>query len=138
MNNYSFISGGVENQLSKSKCTLLKIRAGIFLKPDCLSTLTSFLYDHNNIRLVIYAYSHDSIPVKDLVTSLNVIGQYNVLLDLPEVIVKKINTISGSTAVEDFSSDNIDFRSQNSAKSLFCINSALMFIVFSFSVFFYR
>ena len=102
-----FFPDEVKALLTKSQCTLLRIRAGIFLKPDCLSTLTSFLYNYNNVKLVIYAHSHDSMPIKDLVTSLNVVGQNNVLLDLPDVIGAKIQTLSGSGAVEDFSSPDL-------------------------------
>ena len=76
------------------------------MKPACLSILNSFLSNHENVRLVIYAYSHDPIPVKDLVTSLNVIGQNNVLLDLPTVIEKKLQALSGFSAVEEVSRED--------------------------------
>jgi len=98
--------GEIKTWLQKSRCTLLRIRAGIFLKPACLSILNSFLSNHENVRLVIYAYSHDPIPVKDLVTSLNVIGQNNVLLDLPTVIEKKLQALSGFSAVEEVSRED--------------------------------
>lgn len=108
-----------------SKCSLLKIRAGIFLKPDCLSALTNFLYDNNNIQLLVYAYPHDSFPVKDLVTSLNVIGQNNVLLDIPKIIIQKIQALSGSTAFEDVYSPSED-TFVNSGLSLKMLNTTLV------------
>lgn len=111
----------VSDGIMTSKCSLLKIRAGIFLKPDCLSSLTNFLYDNTNVRLLVYAYPHDSFPVKDLVTSLNVLGQNNVLLDIPKVITKKIQALSGSTAFEDVSSSPTE-NYVNSALSLNMLN----------------
>jgi len=107
--------GGIKTWLQKSSCALLRIRAGIFLKPDCLSILNAFLRNYENVRLVIYAYSHDSIPVKDLVTSLNVIGQNNVLLDLPKVLEEKLQALSGYSAVEDVSREEEKFSRENNA-----------------------
>jgi len=101
--------GAIKVWLKESRCSLLRIRAGIFLKPDCLSILNSFLYNHANVRLLVHAYPHDTIPVKDLVTSLNVIGQNNVLLDLPEVLERKLQALSGYSAVEDVSGLNPRF-----------------------------
>ena len=108
-------SGGIKTWLQKSSCALLKIRAGIFLKPDCLSILNAFLKNYENVRLVIYAYSHDSMPVKDLVTSLNVIGQNNVLLDLPKVLEEKLQALSGYNAVEDVSREDKKFSRENNS-----------------------
>ena len=104
-----FFPGAIKVWLKESKCSFLRIRAGIFLKPDCLSILNSFLYNHANVRLLVHAYPHDTIPVKDLVTSLNVIGQNNVLLDLPEVLERKLQALSGYSAVEDVSGLNPRF-----------------------------
>lgn len=104
-----FFPGAIKVWLKESRCSLLRIRAGIFLKPDCLSILNSFLYNHANVRLLVHAYPHDTIPVKDLVTSLNVIGQSNVLLDLPEVLERKLEALSGYSAVEDVSGLNPRF-----------------------------
>ena len=64
---------------------------------------------------MIYAYSHDPIPVKDLVTSLNVIGQNNVLLDLPTVIEKKLQALSGFSAVEEVSREDKNHHVENTA-----------------------
>jgi len=111
--------GGIKAWLQKSRCTLLRIRAGIFLKPACLSILNSFLSSHENVRLVIYAFPHDPIPVKDLVTSLNVIGQNNVLLDLPKVIEKKLEALSGFSAVEDVSREDKNYHVGNTARLVY-------------------
>ena len=83
----------------ESQCTLLRIRAGIFLKEDCLSTLNSYLNQHNNVKLIIHALPHDFLPVKDFVTALNAVGKESVLLDLPQVALEKIRTLSGFPAI---------------------------------------
>ena len=66
------------------QCTIVRIRAGVFLKSECLATLTQMLENHSEkFKPLIYAYPYDATPIKDLTTALNVIGRNNVLLDLP-------------------------------------------------------
>ena len=89
----------IQNSRMESQCTLLRIRAGIFLKEDCLSTLNSYLKLHNNVKLIIHALPHDFLPVKDFVTALNAVGKESVLLDLPQVALEKIRTLSGFPAI---------------------------------------
>ena len=89
----------IQNSGMESQCTLLRIRAGIFLKEDCLSTLNSYLNQHNNVKLIIHALPHDFLPVKDFVTALNAVGKESVLLDLPQVALEKIRTLSGFPAI---------------------------------------
>jgi len=123
--------GAIKAWLQDSRCSLLRIRAGIFLKPDCLSILKSFLYYQENVKLLVYAYPHDSIPVKDLVTSLNVVGQNNVLLDLPENLERKLQALSGHSAVEYPRFDKKNFHVGNNAclvvnLPIFSVMSALI------------
>ena len=108
------LSGDIEKNLDNSQCSILKVRAGIFLKPDCLSTLSSFLYQHENLRLLVFALPHDTVLVKDLVTSLGVIGRDSILLDLPKNIRNQIRALSGTDAFPD--DDNFD--SETSAAEL--------------------
>ena len=101
----------------ESECTILKIRAGVFLKSDCLSTLNQFLDEHSSkVKPLIYALPYDAVPIKDLATALNVIGQENVLLDLPNIFKQKINALSGFTALEESKEEiQSDFTTENSA-----------------------
>ena len=101
----------------ESECTILKIRAGVFLKSDCLSTLNQFLDEHSSqVKPLIYALPYDAVPIKDLATALNVIGQENVLLDLPNIFKQKINALSGFTALEESKEEiQSDFTTKNSA-----------------------
>jgi len=109
-------------QRSQSECTLLKIRAGIFLKSDCLSILSSFLSNHQEVKLLIYAHPHDFLPLKKLVTSLNVIGQDNVLLDLPQVIHGKIRALSGHTALKETAKDELEEKNAAARKYFYFSN----------------
>merc|ERR1711944_138862 len=85
--------------MAESHCTLLRIRAGIFLQPDCLSSLVSYLNFRANVKLIIHALPHDFLPVKEFVTALNAVGKESVLLDLPQVALEKIRTLSGFPAI---------------------------------------
>ena len=64
---------------------------------------------------MIYAHPHDFLPVKKLVTSLNVIGQDNVLLDLPQIIHGKIRALSGHTALEGTANDELERKNDAAA-----------------------
>jgi len=98
-NDIDLVDSYIQNSGMESQCTLLRIRAGIFLKEDCLSTLNSYLNQHNNVKLIIHALPHDFLPVKDFVTALNAVGKESVLLDLPQVALEKIRTLSGFPAI---------------------------------------
>jgi len=89
--------------MAESHCTLLRIRAGIFLQPDCLSSLVSYLNFRANVKLIIHALPHDFLPVKEFVTALNAVGKESVLLDLPQVALEKIRTLSGFPAIQKVS-----------------------------------
>ena len=89
--------------MAESYCTLLRIRAGIFLQPDCLSSLVSYLNFRANVKLIIHALPHDFLPVKEFVTALNAVGKESVLLDLPQVALEKIRTLSGFPAIQKVS-----------------------------------
>lgn len=99
------------------------------MKPDCLSTLSSLVYQNENVRLLVYAHPHDHLPVKDLVTSLNVIGQNNVLLDLPQIITKKIQSLSGYTALEESSGDFDESRASNIVLQNYFVSLALIYFL---------
>ena len=105
---YFFLSDLVESfieqaGMAESHCTLLRIRAGIFLQPDCLSALVSYLNFRANVKLIIHALPHDFLPVKEFVTALNAVGKESVLLDLPQVALEKIRTLSGFPAIQKVS-----------------------------------
>ena len=74
---------------------------GFIYKPDCLSTLNSYLYHHTNVKLIIHALPHDFLPVKEFVTALNAVGKESVLLDLPQVALEKIRRLSGFPAIQN-------------------------------------
>ena len=87
---------------NSNECTIVRIRAGVFLQSQCLSILTQMIETHSEkFKPLIYAYPYDATPIKDLATALNVIGEDNVLLDLPKNLRWSNKLLSGFSALEE-------------------------------------
>ena len=114
------------------QCTIVRIRAGVFLKSECLATLTQMLENHSEkFKPLIYAYPYDATPIKDLTTALNVIGRDNVLLDLPRNHLNwRLKSLSGLSALEDRKDQNLVV--QNSGFLVKSCNVVVILVVILF------
>ena len=90
-----------------AKCGLLLVRAGIFMKSECLDALSSYLATNINVKLIIFSLPSDFLPLNEFVTALNSFGKENVILDLPKVVLQKVQNLAGNAAFEaDFDAND--------------------------------
>ncbi len=92
-----------------ARCSLLRVRAGIFLQDECLDNLSRFFRDSEiggSVRLLIYAKPTDAMAIRDLATALNVVGKDSVLIDFPAIVHEKLRKLSAKDNNDDDAVDD--------------------------------
>ena len=101
LHDFPVFSDDVQSFMKQDKCTLLLVRAGIFMKPECLAALSSYLKAENeNVKLIIFSHPSDFLPLNEFVTALNSFGKENVILDLPKTVMQKVQNLAGNSAFD--------------------------------------